>query len=335
MTVQAAADYGISCHIFSPDAKNSPAGQICNTLTTAEYTDKKALRYFYDSIDAVVCEFENVPVVALEMAPKKILVSPGVKALTTAQNRLDEKDTAQFLGIPTAPYWRITSSKDLTNGMNLSSGKVILKTARFGYDGKGQIRAQRGDNLVNLWQQINTDLAILETLINFKKEISILIARNINGLTKFFPPTINHHENGILVHSAAPAILPSNVIEAGNNYAKLIADHLEIVGLLAIELFLTNEDTLIFNEIAPRPHNSFHWTIEGCKTSQFHQLIRSVVGLPFGDVSVNGRWHMENILGQKVAKLSSGYNSAANYVHEYGKLEPKKNRKMGHITWKE
>ena len=335
MTVQAASDYGISCHIFSPDAENSPAGQICNMLTTAEYADEKALRYFYGTVDAVVCEFENVPVMALEMAPGEILVSPGVKALATAQNRLDEKDTARLLGVPTAPYWEIKSTDDLINAMDSLSGKAILKTARFGYDGKGQIIAQKGDNLNSLWQQINTDLAILETLIDFKKEVSILVARNIAGLTKFFPPTINHHENGILVHSIAPAVLPSRIIEAGKNYAKLMADHLDIVGLLAIELFLTKENTLIFNEIAPRPHNSFHWTIEGCKTSQFHQLVRSVSGLPLGDVSVNGRWHMENILGQKVVKLSNGYNSAVNYIHEYGKSETKKNRKMGHITWKE
>ena len=335
MTVQAAADYGISCHIFSPDAENSPAGQICNSFTAAEYKDHKALRYFYEMVDAVVCEFENVPVTVLEMAPEKILVSPGIKALATAQNRLHEKDTASFLGIPTAPYWKVESSDDLTNAMNLLNGEGILKTAKFGYDGKGQIRAHMDNNLKSLWQQINTKLAILETLIDFKKEISILIARTTEGVIKFFPPTINHHENGILVHSNAPAILPSRIIEAGYNYVKLMAEHLEIVGLLTMEFFLTEKNTLIFNEIAPRPHNSFHWTIEGCKTSQFHQLVRCVSGLPLGDVSVNGRWHMENILGQTEAKLSSGYHSSRNYVHEYGKAETKINRKMGHITWKE
>lgn len=335
MTVQAASDYGISCHIFSPDTENSPAGQVCNAFTTGEYTDEKALRKFYNMVDAVVCEFENVPVTALEMAPEKILVSPGIKALATAQNRLDEKDTARFLGIPTTPYWRVKSTDDLINAMNLLNGEAILKTAKFGYDGKGQIRAHMGDNFDSLWQQINTELAILETLVDFKKEISILIARTIEGAIKCFPPTINHHENGILVHSTAPAILPSRIVEAGYNYAKLIADHLEIVGLLTIELFLLEENTLIFNEIAPRPHNSFHWTIEGCKTSQFHQLVRCVSGLPLGDVSVDGRWHMENILGQTATKISSGYHSSGNYVHEYGKAETKTNRKMGHITWKE
>ena len=335
MTVQAASNYGISCHIFAPNAENSPAGQICNSVTNAEYTDEKKLKHFYNMVDAVVCEFENVPVLALQIAPRNLLTSPGTKALATAQNRLNEKETARLLGIPTAPFWKITSIGDLANAMDLSNGKAILKTAKFGYDGKGQIRTQSGAKIESLWQKINTDLAILETLIDFKKEISILIARDVAGKTAIFPPTINYHEDGILLHSTAPAILPSRIIETGNSYAKLLADYLEVVGLLAIEFFLTKENTLIFNEIAPRPHNSFHWTIEGCKTSQFHQLVRSVSGLPLGDVSINGVWHMKNILGQKVAEISSGYKHAGKYVHEYGKLKAKKNRKMGHVTWKE
>ena len=335
MTIHAASNYGISCHVFAPDAKYSPAGQICNTLTAAEYTDVDALRYFYSKVDAVICEFENIPVIALEIAPKNMLVSPGVRALAIAQDRLCEKETATLLGIPTAPYWKINSIDDLANALNLLNGKGILKTTKFGYDGKGQIRTQSDCNPESLWQQINTDIAILETLIDFKKELSILIARNNDGQTKIFPPTINHHENGILLRSTAPAILPSSVIVAANRYAELMADHLEIVGLLAIELFLTRENTLIFNEIAPRPHNSFHWTIEGCKTSQFHQLVRSVSGLPFGDVGVYGRWHMENILGQQIAELSTTYSNSEKFIHEYGKSEIKKNRKMGHITWRE
>ena len=335
MTVQAAANYGISCHVFAPNVKDSPAGQICNTLSNADYNDKIALKKFYSMVDAVTCEFENVPSIALEMAPKECIKSPGITALKTAQNRLCEKDTAKLLGIPTAPYWKIESIDDLANAMRFLDGNAILKTAKFGYDGKGQIRTKTGDDPEILWKEINTDIAILEYLVDFKSEISFLLARNIDGETIIFPPTVNYHDRGILLHSTAPAILPSNVIEAGNNYIKTMADHLEVVGLLAMELFLTQENILIFNEIAPRPHNSFHWTIEGCKTSQFQQLIRSLSGLPFGDISVIGRWHMRNILGQSKEELIRGYKGAGKYVHEYGKQKTKENRKMGHITWNE
>jgi len=333
MTIQAAADYGISCHVFAPDANNSPAGEICNKLTEAEYSDQIALNNFYTVVDAVTCEFENVPTDALTASPSDILKSPGVKALATAQNRLMEKETAKLLGIPTVPYWKIGSASDLSNALNALNGSAILKTAKLGYDGKGQIRTKSGDNPEQQWQNINTDLAILETFVNFKKEISFLIARNTKGQTKIFPPTLNYHENGILVHSSAPAILPQSAIDTGCRYVETMANHLGVVGLLAMELFLTEENTLIFNEIAPRPHNSFHWTIEGCKTSQFHQLVRSVSGLPFGEVTTSKKWYMKNILGQSASELQSGYSNAESYVHDYGKADPKIDRKMGHITW--
>ena len=333
MTIQAATDYGISCHVFAPDANNSPAGEICNKLTEAEYSDQNALNNFYTVIDAVTCEFENVPVSALTMAPSEIPKSPGIKSLATAQNRLTEKETARLLGIPTAPFWQIGSASDLSNALNALNGDAILKTAKFGYDGKGQIRTKSGDNPEQLWKEINTDLAILEAFVKFKKEISFLIARNTKGQTVIFPPTLNHHENGILVHSTAPAILPQSVIEAGYHYVETMANHLQVVGLLAMELFLTEKSTLIFNEIAPRPHNSYHWTIEGCKTSQFHQLVRSVFSLPFGEVKTSRKWHMKNILGQSVSELQSGYSNAESYIHNYGKVDPKIDRKMGHITW--
>ena len=333
MTIQAAADYGISCHVFAPDANNSPAGEICNKLTEAEYSDENALNNFYTVVDAVTCEFENVPVSALAIAPNDILKSPGIKALATAQNRLMEKETAKLLGIPTAPYWQIGSESDLSKALNALNGNAILKTAKLGYDGKGQIRTKSSDSPAQLWQNMNTDLAILESFVNFKKEISLLIARNTKGQTVIFPPTLNHHENGILVHSTAPAILPQSVIDAGCHYVEIMANHLEVIGLLAMEFFLTDENNLIFNEIAPRPHNSYHWTIEGCKTSQFHQLVRSISSLPFGEVKTSRKWHMKNILGQSVSELQSEYSNADSYIHNYGKVDPKIDRKMGHITW--
>ncbi len=335
MIVQAAADYGISCHVFAPDANNSPAGEICNKLTEAEYSDQNALNHFYNVVDAVTCEFENVPISALEMAPESVLKSPGIKALATAQERLIEKETAKLLGIPTSPYWKIGSISDLSDALDALDGSAILKTAKLGYDGKGQIRTKSGDSPEQLWHGINTDFAILESFVNFKKEISFLIARNTKGQTIIFPPTLNHHKNGILIHSTSPAILPQSVIDAGCDYVESMANHLEVVGLLAMELFLTEENTLVFNEIAPRPHNSYHWTIEGCKTSQFHQLVRSVSGLPFGEVETSKKWHMKNIFGQSVSELQSGYSNAKSYVHDYGKEDPKIDRKMGHITWVE
>ena len=335
MTIQAAADYGISCHLFAPDADNSPAGEICSASTNAEYTDQDALKKFYSLIDAVTCEFENIPISTLKFAPNNILKSPGIKALATAQNRLAEKEAAKLLNIPTAPYWKISSVSELSAGLDALNDKAILKTAKLGYDGKGQIRTKTGDNSEQLWLDINTDLAILESFVDFKKELSFLIARNANGDSKIFPPTLNYHENGILVNSTAPAILPLSVIEEGRHYVASMANHLEVIGLLAMELFLTEGNRLIFNEIAPRPHNSFHWTIEGCKTSQFHQLVRSVSNLPFGDVKTTGRWRMRNILGQSVSEIADGYANAKSYVHDYGKAEPKIDRKMGHITWAE
>ena len=330
-----ASQLGFKTHIYDPDF-NAPAKQVTNLSSTFKYDDINNLKNFAKNVDVITYEFENIPLDTIRVCQKIKNVYPNSRSLEICQDRTNEKKFLNNMGIKTVKFVVASSYENIIDGIKQLGLPVVIKTSRFGYDGKGQIRTKTGDDPEILWKEINTDIAILEYLVDFKSEISFLLARNIDGETIIFPPTINYHDRGILVHSTAPAILPSNVIKAGNDYIKTMADHLEVVGLLAMELFLTQENTLIFNEIAPRPHNSFHWTIEGCKTSQFQQLIRSLSGLPFGDISVIGRWHMRNILGHSSKEeLKRGYKSAGKYVHEYGKQKTKENRKMGHITWNE
>ncbi len=290
------------------------------------------LRRFAAGVDAVTSEFENVPAATMEIIGATCLASPGAAALRAAQHRIAEKTLAAELGIPTPRFWQVGSLADLSVAMTALDAPAILKTCRLGYDGKGQVRISPGDDLGKALAEVGSDDAILEEMIGFDGEISALLARDRNGAICHFPATLNHHVNGILATSVAPAPIPETLAMAARTAAAALAEAVDLVGLLAVEFFADGEGRLLFNEMAPRPHNSFHWTIEGCATSQFTQLARVLAGMGFGATTSYGRWQMENLLGQDMGRVPSLLASDGAHLHLYGKPEARTDRKMGHVT---
>ena len=332
MLVIAASQLGLRTHVYAPDANNSPAGTLSHECTEAAYDNLDALATFGSNVDAVTSEFENVPAKTLAFIAKYCIVSPGQAALHTAQNRIREKSLAQDLGIKTPKFWHIASSEDLIKAMAELNGDGILKTCQFGYDGKGQMRLSPNDDLMAGFASLKTNDAILEEIILFHAEASFLVARTASGTLSCFPASLNKHKNGILSCSLAPADLPEAVINEGQAAACALAEALDVIGLLALETFVTENNQLFFNEIAPRPHNSFHWTIEGCETSQFTQLIRTIAGMPLGGTRCYGKWRMDNLLGEDMESLDEIANREGLHIHLYGKEEAKTGRKMGHTN---
>ena len=332
MLAIAAAQLGLKTHIYAPDADSSPAGAVAARTTTAGYDDIAALREFAAGVGAVTSEFENVPAATMEVIGEFCLVSPGAAALHAAQHRVAEKTLAAGLGIPTPRYWPVRSSEDLILAMEALSAPAILKTCRLGYDGKGQRRLTPDDDLAAALDELKTDDAILEEMIAFDGEISALLARDKSGNICHFPSSQNRHENGILARSVAPAPVAPVLAEAARTATEALAEAVDLVGLLAVEFFIDADGRLLFNEMAPRPHNSFHWTIEGCATSQFTQLVRVIAGMGFGSTAAYGRWQMDNLLGQHMDSVTSHLSTAGVHLHLYGKPEPRTDRKMGHVT---
>ena len=334
MIAIAAANLGLRSHIFAPDAATSPAGDVAHQTTTAAYDDETALMAFAKSIDGVTSEFENVPSAALAIIAQHLpIVSPSIAALDTAQDRLSEKTLARKLGIATPDFWAVHNGDDLAGALTELQGEGFLKTRRDGYDGKGQMRVKTGDDSAAIWQAMGQKPLILEAKINFASEASFLIARNEAGEIAHFPATENQHQDGILATSTAPALLDEALIKKGQDAVQSLAESLSLFGILAMESFITTTGEVIFNEIAPRPHNSYHWTIEGANCSQFEQLARLVGGLPMKAVSARGHWRMENLLGQHAAQIPELLSDASLHTHIYGKDAYKHGRKIGHITY--
>ena len=332
MIAIAAAQLGLETHIYAPDAATSPAGAVASKTTSASYDDIDSLRQFAASVDAVTSEFENVPAATMQVIGEVCLASPGAAALQAAQHRIAEKTLASGLGIATPRFWQISSLADLTVAMKALDAPAILKTCRLGYDGKGQVRITPGDDLAAALASLDNDDAILEEMIGFDGEISALLARDTDGRIAHFPVSQNRHENGILARTVAPAPIVPALEEAAQTAAAALADAVNLVGVLAVEFFVATDGRLLFNEMAPRPHNSFHWTIEGCATSQFTQLVRVLAGLGFGDTTPYGRWQMDNLLGQHMEDVTGLLAEAGNHLHLYGKPEARQDRKMGHVT---
>ena len=334
MTAIAAAQMGIRAHIFAPDANSSPAAEVAHSATQAPYEDEAALATFGQSIDAVTSEFENVPAATMDILAKHCPVSPGHDALHVAQNRLREKTLASELGIATPAFWAVRSADDLAAALSALSGKGVLKTTEQGYDGKGQMRIATGDDASTIWAGMNTGEAILESFINFSAEVSFLVWRGADGQSGAFPPALNTHKNGILATSIGPAPdIHPKTLARGAEAARAIAEAVNLHGVLAMEAFVSNMGEIMFNEIAPRPHNSFHWTIEGCVTSQFAQLVRLIAGLGPGDTAARGTWQMDNLLGEDLHRLPVLYADGGKAVHLYGKADARTGRKMGHVTF--
>lgn len=323
----AASRLGYRCHVYEPGA--APAGDVAAQVTTAPYEDEAAIRAFARAVDVVTYEFENVPAAALDLIESIVPIRPGRRALAVSQDRIDEKDFLSGLGLATAPYARIDSAADLAAAM-AGHDRAILKTRRLGYDGKGQLRLATGDDMAAAWARVNAP-SVLEGFVDFSAEISVIVARGTDGAVAAFDPGLNLHEGGILRRTTVPCGLPARLVQDAVLIASRIVSALDYVGVMGVELFVT-PGGLVVNEIAPRVHNSGHWTQAGCAVDQFEQHVRAVAGLPLGD----GRRHadvvMENLIGADIERLPDLLRAPDTQVHMYGKSEVKPGRKMGHVN---
>lgn len=330
MAATAAAELGYRCHIYSPDA-DAPAKEVSAEQTTAAYEDQDAARAFANAVDVVTFEFENVPDETLAVISEIVAVRPGVAALHVSQDRAIEKTFLADNGIGTAPWAPVTSDADLTEAKAIGF-PAILKTARFGYDGKGQVRVNAAVDLASAWAEIDRAPAVLEGFVDFEREISVIVARDMQGRTESYVPVDNVHRDHILFTTTAPSTIDASLAETARGIAGRIANALDLVGLLAVEMFVTREGGILVNEIAPRPHNSGHWTMDGCAVSQFEQFIRAVAGLPLGDPARHSDAVMTNLIGDEADRWLEISGEAGACLHLYGKAESRPGRKMGHVN---
>jgi 5-(carboxyamino)imidazole ribonucleotide synthase len=331
----AARRMGYRVHTFSPE-KDGPAAQLSDQDSAASYDDEEALTNFARAIDVLTFEFENIPAATIAWASRGRIVRPRGEILLVAQNRLREKEFLSGAGFPVARFRRIANATDLTSAVEAIGRPAILKGAAFGYDGKGQQRIDLGTDLATIWAGREDELCVLESLIDFEKEISLIVARGPDGATAVFPVCENIHRNHILDVTLAPARIEERIACTARELACEVATSLDLVGLLTVEMFLNRDGGLIINELAPRPHNSGHWTIEGCVTSQFEQQVRAVCGLPLGATELLRPAAMVNLLGDLWSKGEPNWPAALAepnvHLHLYGKRQPRPGRKMGHLT---
>ncbi len=333
MLAMAAAKLGYRTVIFDPDA-NATAAQVANEHVIATYTDEAALAVFAKQCDIVTYEFENVPVAAAKFINALTPVRPGPQALEAAQDRLREKKFLNEAGIETAAFAVVNSAADLEAALASFEGNGVLKTRRMGYDGKGQQVFKNADPVKtdDIYAQFNAVPLILEGFVSFEREISVIAARGLNGAVAVFDPAENVHREGILYTSTVPAKASADTLAQAHRAAKAILEALEYVGVIGVEFFVMANGGLIANEIAPRVHNSGHWTEAACAISQFEQHIRAVAGLPLGNPARHSDCVMENLIGDEIDRMAELCAEAQVVVHHYGKTEVRAGRKMGHFT---
>ncbi|HBN50291.1 MULTISPECIES: 5-(carboxyamino)imidazole ribonucleotide synthase [Thalassospira] len=332
MAALCAAELGYKVHVFGPGT-DSPTEQVCAKATVADYTDLDALRAFAADVDVVTFEFENVPHDSVKLLSELVPVRPGWKCLHLSQNRLREKTFCNKNDIGTAPFAAVRSLADLEAAVAKLGRPSVLKTTEMGYDGKGQVKITGETSLTDAWAEMNGAEAILEGFISFEREISVIVARGVKGDTACFCPVENVHTNHILDVTIAPAKIPADLARKAEDIATRLVEAMEFVGLLAVEMFVTTDGDVLVNEVAPRPHNSGHWTIDACVTSQFEQFIRAVCGLPLGNPAHHSNARMKNLLGHDIDDWQAILAEPDAKLHLYGKAEAKAGRKMGHVTW--
>ena len=328
MLALAAGRLGCRLRFLSPDDQ-APAGRF-SELIVADYENEAALAHFVEGLDLATYEFESIPSSAVRFVAERVPTFPPPLALETAQDRACEKECFERLGIPTAPFAAVEIMSDVRQAIERTGLPAVLKSRRLGYDGKGQAVIRSPDEIGLAWVKVGAVPAIVESFVKFSRELSIIAVRGRTGETAFYPLVENHHSDGILRFSLAPAPnVSSSVQAAAEDYARRIMDELDYVGVLAIELFET-ADGLVANEMAPRVHNTGHWTIEGADTSQFENHLRAIIGLPLGSTEMSGAAGMVNVIGTEpdVGRLREIDNV---HVHMYGKA-PAPRRKLGHIT---
>lgn len=332
MLAQAATGLGIRSIILCPDA-DCPAAQVADAIITAPYKSEDALKELAGQCVAVTYEFENIPATAVDFIAKLVPVRPNVGALRTSQNRIAEKGFLIEVGVRTTPFKGVLKLDDVLKACRELGLPAVLKTRRMGYDGKGQAKIETKEDVGLAWRHLQGVPAIFEAFVDFKRELSILCARSLRGDMVFYPVVENTHRNHILHQTHAPAAgLSKRTEEEARDIARRIANGLDYIGVIAIELFETSDGGLLVNEIAPRVHNSGHWTIEACETSQFENHIRAVMGMPLGSAALTHSAVMTNLIGDDVERAAELEREADTYVHLYGKAEAKPGRKMGHVT---
>lgn len=330
MLAMAAARLGLKTHIYSDEA-DAPAFQVSAAKTFARYDDTKALEAFASACDVVTFEFENVPAAAVEALSRQKPIYPGARALAITQDKFDEKSFVAGLGLKTAPFVAVNSAKDTEAAMARVGSPAILKTRRFGYDGKGQAKVTNAGEAAAAFRNFKDAPSILEGFVDFAYEASVIATRGRDGSFAAYDPPENFHADHILRRSTVPSRLSAAQSADAKDIAKRIADALDYVGVITVELFVHRDGALLVNEIAPRVHNSGHWTIEACLVSQFEQHIRAVAGWPLGDPARHSDAVMENLIGED-ARDWQKLASEGGALHLYGKTEIRAGRKMGHIT---
>ncbi|MCP1198821.1 5-(carboxyamino)imidazole ribonucleotide synthase [Notoacmeibacter sp. MSK16QG-6] len=333
MLTMAAARLGYGCIVL--EKGGCPARDVCVDHIDAAYDDADALAMLAEKADVVTYEFENVPIETVERLTGSVPVYPPAKALSCSQDRLAEKRFINETGIGTAPFLAVNNDADIADALKQFGGKGVLKTRRMGYDGKGQ-HVFNGDAPAEetaIFDEMGGVPLIMEGFIDFACEISIIAARGQDGQIALYDPARNEHSEGILRRSTVPCGAASSIEAKARDAARLIVDALDYVGVLGIEFFVTGNDELLVNEIAPRVHNSGHWTEAACAINQFEQHIRAIVGLPLGSTARHSDCVMENLIGDEIAALPAIAQKADAVVHHYGKRQARPRRKMGHVTY--
>ena len=332
MIAIAAAQLGYRTHIYAPEA-SGPAADVSPSWTRGAYADADALAAFAGAVDLVTYEFENVPEESVALLGTLGHVRPDARALGIAQDRLTEKRFVAELGGRTAPFEPVASLDDLEEAIERIGSEAILKTSRFGYDGKGQARISDPGDAVGAWNAVGRQPSILEGFVHFGSEFSVILARGEDGAIRFWDSPLNVHEDGILATSTAPAgESVAAQVEEARGLARKVAEALSYVGVLTLEFF-ASADGPVFNEMAPRVHNSGHWTIEGALTSQFENHVRAICGLPLGDTALAAkRVEMRNLIGDEAGEWATILADPTAHLHLYGKHEARPGRKMGHVT---
>lgn len=331
----AARRMGYRVHTFSPN-EDTPTGQLADVEVAASYEDENAVSAFARRVDVLTFEFENIPVQSIEWAAAQCEVRPAGRILHICQHRLREKRFLAEAGLPLAAFDEVASEQELHAAINRIGRPAVLKTASFGYDGKGQRKIEAESDLVRVWADFDSDCAVLEKWVPFEKEISVIVARGLDGKTATYPVCENVHRHHVLDLTKVPAGIAPVVAERACELAQTVAAKLELVGLLAVEMFLLNDETILINELAPRPHNSGHFSFDACVTSQFEQQLRAVCGLPLGSTKLLQPVAMANLLGDLWATGEPDWGAAAAFpevkLHLYGKAAAKPGRKMGHLV---
>jgi 5-(carboxyamino)imidazole ribonucleotide synthase len=332
MIAGGAARLGYRSHVFTPEP-DSPAGQVTPLTTVAEFSDQAALARFAAAVDVVTFEFENVPADTAEfLAAQGKPVHPSPAVLRITQDRLREKDFLRSVDVGTTSYREVASLSGLKRAVRDLGTSSVLKTVRLGYDGKGQVMLGPDTDLGAAWTHVGGEVAILEGFVDFACEISVIVARNGQGAGATYPPVENQHANHILDTTIAPARIAPAIAMRAEAIARHVAEKLDLVGLLAVEMFVTTSGECLVNELAPRPHNSGHWTLDACVTSQFEQHVRAVCGLPLGSTEYHSEAVMKNLIGGDVEKWREIIAEPSAKLHLYGKGEARPGRKMGHVT---